>query len=152
MAVRTGLIPTRESADQSQMTPNDISNSATAEAGMSSMDVREVPVSTTDPISVGLLTGGFDRHYATDLTLALIKGGARVEVVGSDDLDGPEMRQTPALTFLVCTATDVRMSARQRDFGGCCFIMRGSYIMPRLRDRRFFTFCGTQSWSLIEPS
>ena len=82
------------------MTPNDISNSATAEAGMSSMDVREVPVSTTDPISVGLLTGGFDRHYATDLTLALVKGGARVEVIGSDDLDGPEMRTTPALTFL----------------------------------------------------
>jgi glycosyltransferase involved in cell wall biosynthesis len=50
--------------------------------------------------SVALLTGGFDRHYATDLSLALVHGGARVEFVGSDELDSAELRSASGLTFL----------------------------------------------------
>jgi D-inositol-3-phosphate glycosyltransferase len=51
-------------------------------------------------IKAGLLTGGFDRPYVFGLTMALISAGIRLEVIGSDDVDGPEMHTTPGLTFL----------------------------------------------------
>lgn len=49
---------------------------------------------------VALLTGGTDRHYFFGLATALISKGVRLEVIGSDDVDGPEMHSTPMVTFL----------------------------------------------------
>lgn len=48
---------------------------------------------------VTLLTGGFDRPYAYGLTMALARYGVAVEVIGSNGLDGPEMRSTPGVDF-----------------------------------------------------
>ncbi|MBK9170106.1 MAG: glycosyltransferase family 4 protein [Bryobacterales bacterium] len=49
---------------------------------------------------VAILTGGFDRPYAYGLSMALGARGVRLEVVGSDEVDSPEMHTTPGLTFL----------------------------------------------------
>jgi glycosyltransferase involved in cell wall biosynthesis len=63
-----------------------------------------IPVEATrvglDQIDVALLTGGSDRHYTFGLATALIAKGMRVDVIGSDAVDGPEMHATPDLEFL----------------------------------------------------
>jgi glycosyltransferase involved in cell wall biosynthesis len=51
-------------------------------------------------IEVGLLTGGFDKPYALGLAMALVSQNVRLEVVGSDEVDSPEMQTTPGLRFL----------------------------------------------------
>lgn len=51
-------------------------------------------------LEVTLLTGGFDRPYVYGLTMALISKVMRLEVVGSDEVDGSEMHSTPTLDFL----------------------------------------------------
>ena len=51
-------------------------------------------------IEVGLLTAGLDRHYVYGLAMALISKGVRLDVVGSDEVDSPEMHSTPGLNFL----------------------------------------------------
>jgi glycosyltransferase involved in cell wall biosynthesis len=50
-------------------------------------------------LSVALLTGGFDRPYAYGLVMALIAKGVRLDVIGSDQVDSPEMHTTPGLRF-----------------------------------------------------
>ena len=50
--------------------------------------------------AVGLLTGGFDRPYAYGISTALAAKGLRLDVIGSDDLDCPEMHTSPGLNFL----------------------------------------------------
>src|SRR6266542_1467535 len=50
--------------------------------------------------AVSLLTGGTDKPYAVGLTSALTAQGAAVEFVGSDELDCPEVRQIPRVSFL----------------------------------------------------
>ncbi len=50
-------------------------------------------------IEVALLTGGFDKPYAFGLAMALISKGVRLDVIGSDDVDSPEMHCTPKLNF-----------------------------------------------------
>src|SRR5438552_9627061 len=54
----------------------------------------------TLPIEVGLLTGGQDRHYAFGLALALISSGVCLDFIGSDEVDSPELHDTPKVTFL----------------------------------------------------
>lgn len=53
-----------------------------------------------DQVEVALLTGGTDRHYAHGLALSLAAGGVRLDVVGGEGVDGPEMHSTPGLNFL----------------------------------------------------
>ena len=50
-------------------------------------------------IEIGLLTGGIDKHYALGLATALVSKGARIDVIGSDDVDSPELHVTPTLRF-----------------------------------------------------
>jgi glycosyltransferase involved in cell wall biosynthesis len=50
-------------------------------------------------ISVALLTGGSDRPYALGLAMALTASGVSLEFIGSDQLDGPEIRASPRMTF-----------------------------------------------------
>ena len=52
------------------------------------------------PISVGLLTGGFDKPYVFGLAMALVSAGIRLDVIGGDGVDRPEFHITPNLTFL----------------------------------------------------
>ncbi len=51
-------------------------------------------------IEVGLLTGGCDKPYAFGLAMALISTGVRLDFIGSDELDSPELRRGPNLRFL----------------------------------------------------
>jgi D-inositol-3-phosphate glycosyltransferase len=67
---------------------------------------KEAEVSTQpipDPslaIEIGLLTGCQDRPYAFGLAMALVSKGVGVDVIGSDDIDSPELHVTPNLRFL----------------------------------------------------
>lgn len=51
-------------------------------------------------LHAALLTGGKDRPYAFGLAQALAAQNVQLEVVGSDEVDSPEMHSTPGLTFL----------------------------------------------------
>ena len=51
-------------------------------------------------IEVGLLTGCQDRPYAFGLAMALLSKGVRLDVIGSDAIESPEMHVTPNLCFL----------------------------------------------------
>jgi D-inositol-3-phosphate glycosyltransferase len=57
---------------------------------------------TVDPnagVQVALLTGGADRPYAFGLANSLLRTGAAVDLIGNDDLDCPEFRNTRGVTF-----------------------------------------------------
>ena len=56
--------------------------------------------SPASEIEATLLTGGFDRPYAFGLSIALASKGVRLDVIGSNELDRPEMRSAPTLNFL----------------------------------------------------
>jgi D-inositol-3-phosphate glycosyltransferase len=51
-------------------------------------------------IGIGLLTGCQDRPYAFGLAMALISQGVHLDIVGSDEIDSPELHITPNLRFL----------------------------------------------------
>ena len=51
-------------------------------------------------IRATLLTGCQDRPYAFGLAMALISNGAFLDVIGSDEVDSPELHRTPKLQFL----------------------------------------------------
>jgi D-inositol-3-phosphate glycosyltransferase len=51
-------------------------------------------------MAVSLLTGGSDRPYVFGLTTSLMAKGAALDLIGSDELDFPEFRNKPGLTFL----------------------------------------------------
>ena len=51
-------------------------------------------------IEVGLLTGGIDSPYVFGLATALAATGVRLDVVGSDAVDRPELHAPPRLNFL----------------------------------------------------
>ena len=51
-------------------------------------------------IEIGLLTGCQDRPYAFGLAMALVEKRVGVDMIGSDDLDSPELHVTPNLRFL----------------------------------------------------
>jgi glycosyltransferase involved in cell wall biosynthesis len=53
-----------------------------------------------DEVEVALLTGGFDKPYAFGLATALASKEVCLDVIGSDDVDSPEMHTTPGLNFL----------------------------------------------------
>jgi D-inositol-3-phosphate glycosyltransferase len=51
-------------------------------------------------LSVSLLTGGGDKHYALGLAAALTSVGILVDFIGSDDLNVPELLSNPRVNFL----------------------------------------------------
>ncbi len=59
---------------------------------------RSAATKQTD-LKVALQTGGFDRPYAYGLAMALVAKGVRLDVIGSDYVDSPEMHNTPGLQF-----------------------------------------------------
>ena len=71
-------------------------------------------------IEVGLLTGGFDRPYAFGMAMALIARGMCLDVIGSKEVESPEMYTTPRLNFLKLQA-----DPRQRvNLARSCFASR----------------------------
>ena len=66
-------------------------------------DVTSPKDSAPTPLAesgVALLTGGFDKHYTFGLAMALASKGVCLDVIGSDDVDGPKMHTTANLRFL----------------------------------------------------
>jgi glycosyltransferase involved in cell wall biosynthesis len=61
--------------------------------------IPSIPLSIAPEIKVGLLTGGGDRHYAFGLVMALIAKGVRMDVIGGDLVDSPEMHSTAGLRY-----------------------------------------------------
>ena len=53
-----------------------------------------------EQIRAALLTGGSDPHYMFGLATGLIPKGVCLDVVGSSEMDTPEIRNTPGLNFL----------------------------------------------------
>ncbi len=51
-------------------------------------------------IAVGLLTGGGDKPYALGLASALMSQNIRLDFIGSDEIDGPELHESPLVNFL----------------------------------------------------
>jgi glycosyltransferase involved in cell wall biosynthesis len=51
-------------------------------------------------VQAALLTGGKDRPYAFGLAMALTAQNVRLDVIGSDEVDSPEMHLNPGLNFL----------------------------------------------------
>jgi glycosyltransferase involved in cell wall biosynthesis len=49
---------------------------------------------------VALLTGGSDKPYVFGLASELISKGATLDLIGSEELDAPQLRGKPALNFL----------------------------------------------------
>ena len=64
-------------------------------------DITAQCICITPPtgLDVALLTGGCDRPYACGLAMALVSKRVRVDVIGSDEVDSPEMHTTPGLKF-----------------------------------------------------
>src|ERR1700679_1162561 len=58
------------------------------------------PVPMTTDLEVALLTGCQDRHYAFGLSMALVSKGISLDVIGSDEVDSPELHTTSKLHFL----------------------------------------------------
>lgn len=46
-------------------------------------------------LKVALLTGGQDRHYAVGFAMALMDQNIYLDIIGSDDIDGPEFQHDP---------------------------------------------------------
>lgn len=66
------------------------------------------PAHPAPGLQVGLLTGGGDRHYAFGLAMALTSKNVCVDFVGGDEVDSPELHDTPNMNFL-----NLRRSGRQ---------------------------------------
>jgi glycosyltransferase involved in cell wall biosynthesis len=60
---------------------------------------HDSPAMKQTGIDVALQTGGFDRPYAYGLAMALVAKGIRLDVIGSDYVDSPEMHTTAGLQF-----------------------------------------------------
>src|ERR1700733_3818228 len=64
-------------------------------------EVQKQPISDSSlALKIGLLTGCQDRPYAFGLAMALASKGVGLDMIGSDDLDSPELHVTPNLRFL----------------------------------------------------
>src|SRR5271166_3623005 len=62
-------------------------------------EARESAVIQPAEVEVGLLTGCQDRPYAFGLAMALALTGVRVDFIGSETEDSPELHQNPRLKF-----------------------------------------------------
>ena len=61
---------------------------------------RAADLRPTLEVEVALHTGGFDRPYALGLVSALAAKDVHLQVIGSDELDGPVMQGAPRVRFL----------------------------------------------------
>ena len=67
------------------------------ETASQELRVQVAPLNLTE---VALFTGGQDRPYALGLALGVVAKGVRLDVIGSDEVDSPEFRGSPQMTFL----------------------------------------------------
>lgn len=75
----------------------------TSELGAQHRGVEGLPVPATpgpSTLSVCLLTGGSDRPYVYGLAETLSSMGMKIDLIGSDELDEPDLRHMPGVNFL----------------------------------------------------
>jgi glycosyltransferase involved in cell wall biosynthesis len=70
------------------------------DSAMSISQVQKGERKSFVPLSISLLTGGQDRHYAVGLGTALMERNVALEVIGSTEIDGPEFQGNPQVRFL----------------------------------------------------
>jgi D-inositol-3-phosphate glycosyltransferase len=76
-------------------------NSVTEESSANEVEVQKQTIpNSPSGIETALLTGCQDRHYAFGLAMALVSKGVYLDVIGSDEIDSPELHTTPNLCFL----------------------------------------------------
>src|SRR5579859_3674519 len=75
-------------------------NSPVEESPANEVDVQKRAIPNMSGIEMALLTGCQDRHYAFGLAMALVSTGVSVDVIGSDEIDSPELHAEPNLRFL----------------------------------------------------
>jgi D-inositol-3-phosphate glycosyltransferase len=61
---------------------------------------KQTTLHLSQALELALLTGCQDRHYAFGLATALVSKGVYVDIIGSDEIDSPELHATPNLRFL----------------------------------------------------
>jgi D-inositol-3-phosphate glycosyltransferase len=75
-------------------------NSVAEKSLLAQVDVQKQAIADSpSAIQMALLTGCQDRHYAFGLAMALIARGAYVDVIGSDEIDSPELHTASKLRF-----------------------------------------------------
>lgn len=77
------------------------SNSAVEEASAAEAEVQKQTMNNSpSAIGMALLTGCQDRHYAFGLATALASKGVYLDIIGSNEIDSPELHTTPNVRFL----------------------------------------------------
>ena len=71
-------------------------------------------VSEAPAIKAALITGSFDKPYAFGLSMALVAKNIHLDVIGSDEVESPEMYATPRLNFLNLRGNKVESSLASR--------------------------------------
>ncbi len=90
--------PMRERDEAPLGTPYATAAAVTAEVSPARLEAAAIPARSEPRIS--LLTGGIDKHYAVGLAAALAERGVGVDFIGSDEVDGPEVRGIRGVRFL----------------------------------------------------
>jgi len=75
-------------------------------------------------VKAALLTGGFDRPYVFGLATALSSRNVCLEVIGSDDIDGPEMHSTRNIQFLNLRRSKKRATLIRKIFRVLSYYLR----------------------------
>lgn len=76
-------------------------NSVTEESSANEVEIQKQTIPNSPlGIEMALLTGCQDRHYAFGLAMALVSKGVYLDVIGSDEIDSPELHAAPNLHFL----------------------------------------------------
>jgi D-inositol-3-phosphate glycosyltransferase len=57
------------------------------------------PIAAQSRIDAALLTGGQDRHYSFGMATALASQGVFLDIIGSDEVDSPNLHEPPAMNF-----------------------------------------------------
>jgi D-inositol-3-phosphate glycosyltransferase len=61
---------------------------------------KQVASNSRPGVEIGLLTGCLDRPYAFGLAMGLVSQGVSLDIIGSDEIDSPELHTTSNLQFL----------------------------------------------------
>jgi D-inositol-3-phosphate glycosyltransferase len=76
-------------------------NSIIEESSIKAAEVQKPAVPRMQlGIEIGLLTGCLDRPYAFGLAMGLASQGVSLDIIGSDEIDSPELHTTSNLQFL----------------------------------------------------
>ena len=92
----------------------------------------------TSAITVAVLTGGADRHYAVGLATALIAKGVHLDFIGSDEIDDPQLHAISAVNFLNLRGSQRRdVSFMAKAVRVCIYYLRLMHYASTARPKVF---------------